>query len=454
MLYKDTKNEWVEENFRNIDFNDRRLSKRLVKIAKGMAARPESSIPKQMECWYDTKACYNFLNNKKVSHRKVQLAHRERVLNDGKKAKLVLFPQDTSEVDYTNLQATKGLGFIGNHNNQGFMLHSCLAVRPDKLNPEVIGLANQMIWRRKNESLKRNETRNNRNKRSKESDVWLKNLKNIGSPPEECIWVSIGDRANDIYEYFLGGKELGWESVVRVCQDRNVTINEKQTSLLQHMRCLPSMGKKTIKVRQRGDTKEKEIELNVSWESTVVVHPPSRLSCKTESVCLSVVRCWNEKEDIEWILYSSIRVNNIEEACEKIDWYSFRWIIEEYHKCIKTGCKLESRQLESGKALEALIGVLSIVGILMLRLRNIARTDSERPASEVIEKDALKIIEKRYNLDSNMSVGIYWKSVARLGGFLGRKSDGEPGWQTLWQGWLRLLDMLWAYKSLSCFEAC
>lgn len=454
MLYNTEKTNWVEENFKNNEFNDRRLSKRLVKIAKSMSLNPEGSIPQQMEYWHDTKACYNFFKNKKVSHKKIQQTHRKRVLNVANDSKIILFAQDTSELDYTNLKATKNLGFIGNHNNKGFMIHSCLAIKPDKLNPEVIGLANQTIWRRKDKSLNTNETRNTRNKRAKESDVWLKNLKNIGSPPDGCTWISVGDRASDVYEYFLGAKELGWDSIVRVCQDRCVTVKEKQTYLMQHMRSLPSMGTKTIKIRQKDDTKEKEIKLSVSWETTVTLHAPSRMGRKTPPVCLSVVRCWNEEEDIEWIIYSSILVNNIEEACEKIDWYSSRWIIEEYHKCIKTGCKLELRQLESGKALENLIGVLSIIGILMLRLRNMARKDSERLASEVIEKDALRIIEKRYNLDPNISLGVFWKSIARLGGFLGRKSDGEPGWQTLWKGWLRLIDMLWACRELSILGIC
>ena len=447
MLYNISNNDLIERNFSDIDFNDARLNKRLLKITKCMVERPESSIPKQMEFWHDTKACYNFLNNKKISHKKVQLAHRKRVLEDVKKDKVILYPQDTSELDYTNLKKTK-LGFIGNHNGKGFMIHSCLAIRPNKFNPEVIGLANQIIWQRKNKSLNKNETKNERQKRSRESDIWLKNLKNIGSPPDDCTWVSVGDRTNDIYEYFQGANELGWESVVRASQDRSISVKEQNTYLMQHMRSLPCMGVKTTRIRQQDDTKEKEIELNISWETVVTIHAPLRLGRERQSVSLSVVRCWNEKEGIEWIIYSSISVNNMEDACEKIYWYACRWIIEEYHKCIKTGCKLELRQLESGKALENLIGILSIIGILMLRLRNIARTDSERPAAEVIETDALKIIEKRYNLGPNISVGVYWKSVARLGGFLGRKNDGEPGWQTLWQGWLRLLDMLWVYKSL------
>jgi len=450
MLQKSCEENWAIDNFAGADFNDLRLSERLIKIGENMVAFPEGSIPKQMESWHDTKACYNFLRNEKVSYKKIQAPHKERVLNEAKNGGVVIFPQDTTDADYTSLKATKGLRPIGNHKNKGLMVHNCLAVRPNKSNPEVIGLANQIIWRRKNKSLNKNETRNDRNKRATEADIWLKNLKNIGSPEEGCIWVSVGDRANDVFEYFLGAKKLGWESVVRVSQDRKVTIQGQEAYLLQHMRSLPSMGTKIIKVRQQGDTKEKEVELFVSWETSIIIHPPSRLSKKTPSICLSAIRCWNEDEDIEWVLYSSIKVNNIEEACEKIDWYAGRWIIEEYHKCLKTGCKLEDSQLGTAEAIENLIGILSIISILMLQLRNIARTDSERPASDVVDEDALKIIQKRFGLDLNISVGLFWKSVARLGGFLARKSDGDPGWQTLWGGWLRLLDMIWTYKSLVC----
>lgn len=444
-------NDWVETNFKDNNFNDERLSKRLVKISKCMAARPESSIPKQMECWEDTKACYNFLRNKKVSHKKIQQAHRTKVLETIKNDKVMLFAQDTSDLDYTNLKTLKGSGYIGNHNGRGFMFHSCLAIRPNVLNPEVIGLANQIIWTRKDKSLNTKETRNDRNKRSKESDVWLKNLKNIGSPLNRCTWVSLGDRTNDIYEYFSGAYELGWESVVRVCQDRKATIGEKQTYTLKHMRSLPAVGTKIINIRKKGETKAREIILNISWETSITLHAPSHLSRKTSPICLSVIRCWNDEEEIEWVLYSSISVTNINEALEKIEWYSCRWIIEEYHKCIKTGCQAEQSQLEDGKALKNLIGILSIIAILMLQLRNIARTDSEKPAAEIIDEGALKIIVKRYDLNPCISVGVFWKSVARLGGFLGRKSDGEPGWQALWHGWLRLLDMLWGYKLLSNF---
>jgi hypothetical protein len=207
---------WVEENFGGADFRDKRLSKRVCIIAKRMACRSEASIPQQMDNWSDTKACYSFLRNSKVNHKKIQKPHRERVIkiaSDKREGKTVLFLQDTSEIDYTNLESTEDLGFIGNHNGKGLLFHSCLAVEANEINPIVLGLVNQQVWRRKDASLNKNETRAKRNKRSRESEVWLKNLKEIGSPPEGCKWVSIGDRANDIFEFFDGSKKMGWETM-------------------------------------------------------------------------------------------------------------------------------------------------------------------------------------------------------------------------------------------------
>ena len=161
---------WIEENFGNANFGDKRISKRLLKIANKMSQRPESTIPLQMESWHDTKACYNFLRNEKVTLKRIQDVHRYKIKTQAS-GKTVLFVQDTSEIDYTNLEATEGLGFIGNHKSKGLMFNSCLAIEPNEKNPQVIGLSHQQIWTRKNLSLNKNETRTQRNKRKKESDV-------------------------------------------------------------------------------------------------------------------------------------------------------------------------------------------------------------------------------------------------------------------------------------------
>jgi hypothetical protein len=443
---------WIEENFGGNDFGDKRLTKRGCIIAKKIALRPEGSVPQQMDSWNDTKACYNFLRNPKISHKQIQKTHRERTIKKaGDEIKTVLFIQDTSDIDYTNLKNTKDLGYIGNHNGKGLLIHSCLAVEAKEKNPTILGLANQQIWKRKEASLNKKETRTERHKRNRESEVWLKNLKSIGSPPEGHRWVSVGDRANDIFDFFVGAKKIGWESVVRVSQNRCVEVDEEDALLITHMRSLEPQGFKIIEVRREKDQNVREINLSISWKK-VLIQPPQRLGRKTKPIEISVIKCWNTEEDLEWILYSSIDVNNLKEAIEKIDWYSKRWIIEEYHKCLKTGCRIELSQLKSSKRLENLIGMVGIIAILMLQLRNMAREDIKKPASEFVDKRAVKIISKRYNQPMDMSVREFLRSVARLGGFLGRKSDGEPGWQTIWSGWLRILDMLFGFMCLEVDE--
>ena len=134
-----------------------------------------------------------------------------------------------------------------------------------------------------------------------------------------------------------------------------------------------------------------------------------------------------------------------------MEWYKCRWIIEEYHKCLKTGCRIEDRQLGTSEALEAVLGVLGIIAVLMLQLRNLAREDSNRQAKEVVPEIPMKIICKKYKLEMTVSLRDFWRSVAKMGGFIGRKSDGEPGWQTLWGGWLRLIDM---WFGVEAFMAC
>lgn len=433
---------WTEENFGSASLRDKRLSSRLKRVINKIALKPEASLPGQMESWKEVNGCYRLLNNPKVTHKRIQATHIEKTRKTASESKgeIILFPQDGSEIEAQ--KSTKGAGPIGNHTCRGIMMHTCLAVAYNEKNPEVIGLANQRIWERDDVVLHKNETRTQRNQRKgKESEHWLKTIKSIGSPPEGCRWVSIGDRGNDIYEFFCGVKQLKWDAVIRASQDRSIEVEGKQQFLMEWTTSLPVGGSTTITMRRQGDSKPQEVTMFVAW-GKVTICPPKRIVGETEPITLYVVRCFNEDEEINWVLYSTIPVNNLEESIEKIKWYACRWVIEEYHKCLKTGCKIESNQFESIKPVEALLGILSIVALLMIQMKHLSRKDDGTLASEVVPNTVLVVISRRYGLDEKkITVREFWRSVAQLGGFLGRKSDGDPGWQTLWKGWLRLQDM-------------
>jgi hypothetical protein len=164
------------------------------------------------------------------------------------------------------------------------------------------------------------------------------------------------------------------------------------------------------------------------------------------------VRCWEagkRKNALEWILFTTVPVTDAASALERIEWYRCRWVVEEYHKALKTGCAMEQRQLQSAQGLLALLGLLAIVAVRLLQWRTVARTAPDTPASPVVEPELLDtVVRLRGGSADRMTVDQFWRAVAGLGGFLGRKGDGDPGWQTLWRGWQRLQDLCWGLQQL------
>jgi hypothetical protein len=177
------------------------------------------------------------------------------------------------------------------------------------------------------------------------------------------------------------------------------------------------------------------------------------------------LRCWEERteertgerteektgekpgektEVLEWLLFSTLPVADEAAAWEQVEWYACRWVIEEYHKCLKSGCAMEQRQLRSSDGLQSLLGFLAIIAVRLLQLRTLSRTSPTKRAQELVPVVMLRLLTSRLKKPpGEVTLGEFWRSVAGLGGFIGRKSDGAPGWQTLWRGWQRLQDMCW-----------
>jgi len=117
--------------------------------------------------------------------------------------------------------------------------------------------------------------------------------------------------------------------------------------------------------------------------------------------------------------------------------------VEDYHQCLKSGCRMEERQLQSVDGLMRLLGLLSSLAVRLVQIRGYARSDPGRPAHEVIEPLLLAVLAKRSGqAPATITVGTFWMEVARLGGYLARSHDGPPGWRTIWKGWLSLQTLL------------
>ena len=442
---QDQLKQWISEQWENCNLGDNRRNTRAIKIAQSIILKPDLSLPNQLENWAELKAAYRFFNTEKVTHESLQKKHREKLLERAKQEEIVLFIQDTSELDYSSHKATEGLGPIGNHKGRGVLFHSALAVSCTKKDKRILGLAHQIVWTREEIPYGKNELPSKKRQRPKESSLWKDTLNAIPKP-KNALWVSIGDRSNDVFDFFTFCEAHDWNYLIRANHDRSVIVDDGKQSHLKEFACsFPPETQKTIHLRGRNNLEGRSVNLKISWGKVTILHPKN-YGKQYENIHIEawVIRCWEDVPDgIEWILLTNLPVNNAEEALEKIDWYSTRWLIEEYHKCLKTGCAIEKRQLRTKDGLLAMLGCLGIIATKLLELKFATRRDPDELAKNHVPLIDLQIICSYFRLQKDhITIQQFWRKVASLGGFIGRKSDGDPGWQTLWKGLLRLFDMI------------
>jgi hypothetical protein len=262
------------------------------------------------------------------------------------------------------------------------------------------------------------------------------------------------DRGADNFEVYCHCLEQRTDWVVRVTQkDRKIIAPQQEKMPLSD--CLGTLalaGTYELSLRARPQqaarTAKVEVRLGPLW-----MPPPKQKSRYVKKLAPAPIPMWvvhvlevdtpQGVEPMEWILLTSLSVENFEDAWLVIGYYEKRWLIEEWHKALKTGCRLENRQLKTAKRLEALAGLLSVVSVRLLQLKSAARTMPDRPARAVVPERWIAMLQaarknKKLVRAAPMTVGDFYRQLAMFGGFLGRKSDGEPGWITIWRGWQKL----------------
>lgn len=429
---------WIKDQWEQAKLGDARRNSRAIKIANDLLSKPSSSLPEQCSNWSALKAAYRFFNEEDVTFEALQQSHRAQVIQQAKQPGITLFIQDGSVLDYTSRDID--LGLIGNHQGHGFCLHTALAVRLEKDYRNIVGIAHQILWER--EKSRKQETRTQRRARVNEADVWANSVKTIGKASLGCTWVNIGDRGADIFEFLETCHTNNHEVVMRMIQNRKVLAEGQEGKILEILKQKTSKGTFELKRRGRDGEPATIHQLQLCWMN-VEIQPPQYMGKNRVPISGTYIRVWEEiTEGLEWILFTSLPIDNFEQALEKVTWYSMRWMIEEYHKCLKTGCSVEKRNFHSGKALQAVIGMFGIIAAKLLELKYLIKEKDERLAKDLIPEDLRGIVSRRYKLEKDkLTLKEFWRNVAKLGGFLGRKNDGDPGWQTLWKGWVNLLMM-------------
>ncbi len=435
---------WAEAQFGAVELGDRRRARRAVRLATRMVRHPSASLPAQTGAWRDAKAGYRLFAREEVTFEALQAPHRRQALAAAGMRPVVLQIQGTSELDYTSHEALYDLGPIGNGGGRGFLLHSSLAVDPEGTG-QILGLTDQQLLLR--QPAPKGETRTQRKQRRRESQLWAESVSRVGRSPADSRWVHVTDRGGDDFSFFTACAAWGAGFLTRIYADRRMaaghTASAPEGHLLTWARTLPALGQQTVELRGRPKRKARTAELNVSF-AAVTVFPPWLERKQMEPVRCWLVRAWESnppagEEALEWVLLTSESVETAEFAREVTRWYSFRWLVEEYHKCLKTGCAVEQRQLQTRTRLEACIGMLAIVAVQLLQLKFVARQAPQSAALKAGPVSHVRVLAVYLNRRAeDWSVYEFWREVAKPGGFLARKNDREPGWQTLWRGWQKL----------------
>jgi Transposase DNA-binding len=450
-----------ERNFGNADLGDKRRSRRLVKVADQMVHRPGGSLPEKINSPNALKAMYRLLDSPSVTHQAILDSHQRHLFDEvlSEQSGYMLLISDATELEYTGRESmASDLGQIGNGFRRGFIAQNVLAVNPETR--KTLGLANQVLHRRP--QVKKGETKTARQKRqSRESLLWLKATRGL---PADRKLVDVCDRGADTTEFLEHESKSGRTFLIRSSQNRNCFAGDgDKTKLHDDARKQKSLGSWELEVtctsefkspHRRKGKKRKVVRKKRTATMQVSAAPVSLPVSKAKSaptIDIWVVRVWESnppsgQERLEWFLITNHEVATFEDAWQVVGWYETRWVIEEYHKCLKTGMQIESYQFTDTERLEPAIALTSVTAITLLNLRDDSRdeTTKDRQATEYLDRQYIQILSmwRHGKVKADWTVGEFVLALARLSGHQNRKSDHPPGWQKLWKGWHELHAML------------
>ena len=420
--------------------------------------------------WPETKASYRFFANEKVTKDKILDPHiqstKDRIEKSGE---TVLAIQDTTYLDYTHHPKTEGLGKLTRPDKSrnplmGLVVHNTLAITTTGV---PLGLLDQKIYLRGDEDVRRTQWNKKRPIEKKESFRWVEVVRKVSShfQDKSLRIVHVCDREGDIYEFFHEFSKNSHEFLIRAASNRIIKTSDKArcrdtSTIWKQMELQPVAG--TIKVEKaKNNTSPKRKAICEVRNAELCFKVPQRhREAKSEDMAPTTMSVIWVKEinsppntkPLEWMLLTNIKINTFKDAVEKIDWYKERWHIENFHKILKSGCNVEKSKLNHCDKLEKFATLMSVIAFRIYQLKLIGRNSPNTSCDEILTEEEWKILYcyvQKTNILPERPPSTYeamiW--IATLGGFLGRKGDGNPGSIVIWRGWQRFMDIMDGWKA-------
>jgi hypothetical protein len=440
-----------QSNFGGLVLGDKRRTNRLVALVDKMSRHPGGTLPAKLSKPADLRAFYLLMDCDKVTHASVMGGHmaatRRKMEAASRAGNTLLILHDATELDYTSLTSLRGkLGQIGRGTNYGYICHNSLVVQAE---PQlVLGLSSQILHHRAKVPKKETDAQR-RNRESRESRLWVQGAGQSGAAPAGGLCVDVSDSLSDTFEYMAFEVANGRSFVLRSRENRKLAMSVNGIKYLYGaVRQQSTVATRIVTVQRTEKHAARTAICRVSSTPVCIAPPGVRLGeYKNEPLKLWAVRVWEPNpppgtEAVEWILLTNVPVITVSDAIERVTWYETRWVVEDLHKGMKTGCGIETLQFTKLERLEPAIAVLSALATTLLQMRDAARQpDADvRPATDVVSQEYVTVLSEYYGtrLGKTPSILKFYMHVARLGGHQNRKRDGFPGWITLWRGWMTL----------------
>lgn len=432
------------KDFPNLDFGDIRRDQRFVKMIDNLSTQPGSSIPKQNKNWYDTKATYEFFKNEDVSIDSLQQLISSYGVSQIKSKEPLLIIHDISNISYNDLKA-EGLGYLDNKEGRGILCYSSIAASTEGL---PLALMYQHTWTRPLEELGKSKSRKSRSFEDKETYQWYRGMTEVNKCLGNTLQkIHIADREADVYDLFFSAYEKGTDLLIRARHNRQLSNG---CSLWNHIAGLPAQQLVTIQVPDETGKKKIDIEAAVRYQEVEILRPSTSKN-KYESVRLTAIevkqtgKVKQEEERIYWKLLTTVEVKNVKDVLQCVKWYTYRWLIERFHYVLKSGTRIEELQLKQAASLQKAISVYSLAAFRIMQLVYQSRKMPNASCEVILTKQQWTVLYMLIHQQNKvpkqaptLSDAVKW--IGKLGGHLGRKSDGPPGLKTVWLGYQRLCD--------------
>jgi hypothetical protein len=428
---------WIDAELAGCALGDKRLCDRLRRLLHQFEGAMGAPLPLACQDWANTKAAYRFLSSERFGEDAILAGHFQATASRfAATAGLVLVVQDTTEFSF-RWAKPETIGAIGRvpvgrdrngnprtYTQCGLLMHTSFVVTPEGL---PLGLAAVQFWTRKEfkgtNALKRHVNPTRVPIEEKESIRWLSSLAQSSTllgAPGRCVY--LGDRENDIYEFFCAAREAGTHFLVRTCVDR--LAGDGRRTVARVMARVPVVGQHRIEVTaENGNVSEAVLRLRYK---RVHILPPIGKQKRYPALDLTVI--------------------SPEEAVEKLQWYAQRWKVELFHRILKSGCRVEAARLRTAERLTKLIAVFCILSWRIFWTTMINRVAPDTPPRSALTEAEITVIDRavrdRPTIPGEKTLAHYLTKVACLGGYLARARDPPPGNTVMWRGWSRLMDIM------------